>query len=495
MFSLSLMKTIIIGAGVGSLGLSIRLALQGHEVEVYEANDYPGGKLHQFELGRFRFDGGPSLFTMPQYMTELFELAGRHPKDYFEYDKLDEACRYFWEDGTQLKGYSDPKRFTEEASQVLGVPSEVIQEYFDYAENIYQHSGKIFLEKSLHKMDTWLSKETLASMLKIAQFDLFKSMNRANKIRLGEPHLVQLFNRFATYNGSNPYRAPGILNVIPWFEHGFGTFAPKGGMIEIPNSLHRLAKDLGVKFHFNAPVDEITYNKRKAKGIKSGGNIFQADTVVSNADVFFTYKKLLPNLKAPEKKLNQERSSSAVVFYWGLHKSFDELGLHNILFSDNYKSEFESIFDKKELPEDPTVYINISSKTNSSDAPDGGENWFVMINAPSHTGQDWDSETQKLKARVIKKINRILKCDVSKLIVEERIWTPQGIEEDTRSYQGALYGTSSNDQMAAFLRHPNFSNLLDNLYFCGGSVHPGGGIPLALLSAKITAEMITHGQA
>ncbi|MDA7744724.1 hypothetical protein N8911_01355, partial [bacterium] len=166
-------------------------------------------------------------------------------------------------------------------------------------------------------------------------------------------------------------------------------------------------------------------------------------------------------------------------------------GILRMILKD-YKQEFKEIFDENRLPTDPTVYINISSKSNPNDAPKGSENWFVMVNAPAHIGQDWKSDVGALKERVIQKINNQLDTDIRPLIRQEKIWTPEGIEEDTRSYQGALYGTSSNDQMAAFLRHPNFSSKIKNLYFCGGSVHPGGGIPLALLSAKITSEMIIN---
>jgi len=491
-FSLYKMKVIIIGAGIGSISLSIRLANEGYDVHVFEANDYAGGKLHSFQLSEYRFDGGPSLFTMPHYVTELFDLVGKNPNDFFEFEKLDESCRYFWEDGTRLTGYSDPNAFAQEVQDKLGVSSMVLIDYFNYSKNIYDHSGKIFLEKSLHKAATWLSKDTFNSLVRIGQFDLFKSMNQANEDRIKEPHLVQLFNRFATYNGSNPYKAPGILNVIPWFEHGFGTFAPKGGMQEIPKSLQKLAENLGVSFHFNSLVQEVIVENGKAIGVRVNDMIVSSEIVASNADVYFTYKRLMKGQPAPEKTLKQESSSSAVVFYWGVQKSFDELSLHNILFSKDYKQEFKEIFDENRLPTDPTVYINISSKSNPNDAPKGSENWFVMVNAPAHRGQDWKSDVGGLKERVIQKINNQLDTDIRPLIRQEKIWTPEGIEEDTRSYQGALYGTSSNDQTAAFLRHPNFSSKIKNLYFCGGSVHPGGGIPLALLSAKITSEMIIN---
>ncbi|MDA7810656.1 phytoene desaturase, partial [Flavobacteriaceae bacterium] len=212
--------------------------------------------------------------------------------------------------------------------------------------------------------------------------------------------------------------------------------------------------------------------------------------VISNMDVVPTYNKLLNGQPSPKKILNQERSSSAIIFYWGVKKEFKNLDLHNILFSDNYKEEFDSIFEKKEIHKDPTIYINITSKEISGDAPLNCENWFVMINAPNNSGQDWESITNELRKNVINKINRVLKTDIKQYIEKEKIYTPINLENNTQSYLGSLYGSSSNNKMSAFLRHPNFSNDILNLYFCGGSVHPGGGIPLCLLSAKIVSNLI-----
>ena len=183
-------------------------------------------------------------------------------------------------------------------------------------------------------------------------------------------------------------------------------------------------------------------------------------------------------------------TGSAVIFYWGINRIFDQLDLHNIFFSQDYKSEFEAIFNQKKPSDDFTVYVNITSKDVPTDAPKGGENWFVMINTPADHGQDWDQIKNKLREKTIAKLNRILKVDLNALIQEEEVLTPPLIEQKTSSHLGALYGSSSNDKMAAFLRHPNFSSKIKNLYFCGGSVHPGGGIPLCLLSAKIAADLI-----
>jgi phytoene dehydrogenase-like protein len=207
-------------------------------------------------------------------------------------------------------------------------------------------------------------------------------------------------------------------------------------------------------------------------------------------DIYHTYKKLLPNEKHPEHLLKQEKSSSALIFYWGINTSFEQLNLHNILFSNDYKREFEGISGAKALYDDPTVYINITSKYCKTDAPQGMENWFVMVNVPHDNGQPWEQLVATCRANIIKKISKILKCDISTHIIEEANWTPPGIEQLTSSFKGALYGNASNNKMAAFLRHRNQSKDFKNLFFCGGSVHPGGGIPLCLLSAKIVADLV-----
>ena len=305
-----------------------------------------------------------------------------------------------------------------------------------------------------------------------------------------EPHLVQFYDRFATYNGSNPYQTPGMMTLIQHLEQHYGTFVPEKGMVDVTNSLVALAKRKGVQFHFNTAVEEIVIEHQLASGIQVNGTIHKADVVVSNMDVVPTYRHLMPTQKAPEKSLQQERSSSAVIFYWGIDRSFPDLDLHNIFFSDNYQAEFDAIFRDKTLFDDPTVYVNITAKDVHGDAPAGKENWFVMVNAPHDTGQDWDALSKTLKKQVLDKLNRNLTVDLANHIEEEWVLTPPLIADKTASFTGALYGAASNNRMAAFLRHPNFSRHISGLYFCGGSVHPGGGIPLCLLSAKIVADLV-----
>jgi phytoene dehydrogenase-like protein len=216
-----------------------------------------------------------------------------------------------------------------------------------------------------------------------------------------------------------------------------------------------------------------------------------ADLVVSNADVYFTYLNLLSEPSKAQQILQQERSSSALIFYWGIKKEFPQLSLHNIFFTENYEAEFAHLFDVKIPFNDPTVYINITSVCEPGiQAPAGKQNWFVMVNVPANTGQDWAAITASVKKEVLAKLERMLGEPIESLIETEKILDPLLIEANTASYQGSLYGTSSNAPMAAFLRHPNFSKQYKGLYFVGGSVHPGGGIPLCLKSAEIMSNLV-----
>jgi phytoene desaturase len=483
-------KAIVIGSGVAGLATACRLRHQGFSVQVFEANSRPGGKLGIINGKQYRFDSGPSLFTLPQLVDQLISDCGKAPKDYFRYFKKDTACHYFWEDGSHLEASGDKYTFAAEAEKQLGEKPENVIKYLEEAEYIYQHTNPVFLEKSLHKVSTYLNATTLNSLFRIHKLKLMGTLHAANAKAFDTDKMVQLFDRFATYNGSSPYLTPGVMSSIPHLEHNIGTFYPKGGMVSIAESLHKLGKDLGVEFYFNTPVEEILVEKGEAKGIRISDKEIYADMVISNMDVVPTYRKLLAKHPAPEKTLAQARSSSALIFYWGIKDEFPQLDLHNIFFSDNYKAEFASIFENETVFEDPTVYVNVSCKEDRSDAPEGCENWFVMINVPGNTGQDWDKIINEVRENTLAKLSRILNRNISDLIEFEEILDPRTIESKTSSYQGSLYGAGSNDTMSAFLRHPNFTKKIKNLYFCGGSVHPGGGIPLCLLSAQITANII-----
>lgn len=482
-------KAIIIGSGVAGLASAIRLAVKGFDVVVYEKNSYPGGKLSAFTKEGYVFDAGPSLFTNPQLIEELFTLANEPIEEYFTYTQLPNTCIYFYPDGTNFTVPANQEAFAQLLQQQLGENKEQVLTYLKTSQNLYNHLGSLFLNHSLHKAKTFLNKAVLKALATVKLSHLTKSLHQYNS-QFSNPKTTQLFNRFATYNGSNPYKAPAMLSLIPHLEHGIGTYYPNGGMISITNALYKLALKKGVQFQFNTLVQRIIYHNKQVKGVVVNNKNQYANIVVSNMDVYFTYKNLLQLPTKAQKVLKQERSSSALIFYWGIKQEFPQLGLHNILFSSNYQQEFESIFNRKTFYANPTVYINITSTQQKNEfAPTGCQNWFVMVNVPANSGQNWEQLIPKYRQAIIEKINTQLKTNIEALIAVEEILSPQTIEAKTQSFMGSLYGTSSNSKLAAFLRHPNFSNI-KGLYFVGGSVHPGGGIPLCLQSAKIVSNLI-----
>ena len=306
----------IIGSGISGLSASIRLSNMGYEVEVFEANDYPGGKLTSFKLGEYRFDAGPPLFTMPEYVDELFHICKENPRDFFNYKKKDIICKYYWQDGKKLTAYSEKDKFFDEVYSEFGVSKKVLNSYLDKAKKKYDLTSDLFLKKSLHKLNTFLSFKTIKALSKLSIFEIGKTLSEVNESVLKEPHLVQFYNRYATYNGSSPYSTPGIMTVIQHLESHYGTYIPEGGMHNITKSLYDLARRNGVKFNFNNFVNEIILKKNKAVGLLVDGKKLPFDIVVSNMDIYPTYEKLLPKIKLPNNIKTQERSSSAVIFYW-----------------------------------------------------------------------------------------------------------------------------------------------------------------------------------
>ncbi len=484
-------KAIIIGSGVAGIASAIRLAVLGLEVSVYEKNSYPGGKLSAFKKNSFHFDAGPSLFTQPQNIEELFTLANEPIENYFAYSKLNKACKYFFKNGTVINAYTNVEAFATELSEKVNEPTKNVHTYLSRSEKLYNNIADIFLHYSLHKKSTWFHPRIFRGLKSFKFSYLFKTMAVYNK-QFAAKETQQIFNRFATYNGSSPYKAPAMLSLIPHLEQTEGAFYPQGGMISITNALYKLAIKKGVQFYFNASVQKIICPDNKAIGIVVNNQNIAADIIISNSDIYLTYKNLLGNNTAANKVLKQERSSSALVFYWGINKVFSQLELHNIFFTEDYAAEFNHIFKQKKLYSDPTVYINITSKQEAEHAPTNCENWFVMINVPANTLYSVEEMKAKAKKNIFSKLNSLLHTDIEQYIITEEVLHPQSIETNTGSYLGSLYGTSSNSMMAAFFRHPNYTTHIKNLYCCGGSVHPGGGIPLCLKSAKIVSNLIQH---
>ena len=481
-------EVIVIGSGVGGLAAAIRLAKLGNKVTVYEKNEFIGGKVHTRNFSGYRYDMGPSVFTEPHLIEALIAL-GIDQKP-FEYHALPESFRYFFPDGTSYTLPTGTEATIKVLANEFDENPQRVRAYLKRLKKNYEVLKPVFIETTLHRFAHLFNKHLIPAILHIPRYGLLTTMNGFSRRFFKHPKSIQLMNRYATYNGSDPYKTPGLLSIIAHLELNEGIYFPKGGMVSITQRLAEAARSLGVMFHTNSPVESIEVTNGRVVGVRVNNSLVPASSVVSNADAHFTYESLMPSVKRSKKILNQELSSSAVVFYWGIIREFSNLGVHNMFFATDYQAEFKAIFDTKTLMEDPSIYVHISSKAESSDAPLGCENWFVMVNAPINIGQDWTALVAQLRKNVLNKLSAFLGLDIEPFIETEYINDPLRLQQVYNGKGGSIYGNSSNSALAAFYRHPNHAPSVKGVYFAGVTVHPGGGIPLAVSGAKIIERMV-----
>lgn len=483
-------KTIaVIGGGISGMAAAARLAAAGYRVTLFEGAGELGGKLTDYRWQDFRFDKGPSLFTMPEELNDLFAVCGKRLDDYLQYDRLELVTRYFYPDGTRVDAWSEPERFAAELEQQVGESKSKVLRYLERAKLMYETTAPVFLHRSLHDWQNLMRFSTFLKVLRIPWLGVTTTMHRFNKSWFKSERTIQLFNRFATYNGSDPYRAPATLNLIAHIELNKGAFYPHGGMIAIRNAMAQLLHELGVEVKLNTKISRILEQYEKVTGIVAGNEHLLCDEVVSAIDIMQVEKQLMPQPYQNKERLKTELSTSAIIFHWAIKGQYAQLDLHNIFFSSHYRQEFEQLKQGK-ITDDPTIYVYVSNKSQAADAPEGHENWFVMVNTPPHTHQDWQSMVDKVRQYAHDTLSKALHCDTRSLLLHEHVTNPLDLERNTGSVGGSIYGPASNNKWAAFLRQANRHSQLKGLYFVGGSVHPGGGIPLCLLSAKITTELM-----
>ena len=460
------MKSVaIVGAGIGGLSSAARLARMGYKVDVYEKNECAGGKASEkrskTSAGTFRWDCGPSLVTMPHILRDLFSFCGEQLEEHLVLKPLDPACRYFWTDGTVI-----------DEDETLWKHPDVLA-YLEYAKGLYETSAPLYLEKA--PRDWWknLAQGLFSNIQHLPKFIPTQSLAGLNRSFLGDPYICQIFDRFATYNGSSPFKTLSTFSIIPYIESTFGAWYPQGGVARIPCEIEKLARKEGATFHFNTEITDLCN--------------LDADITLCNGDIITAYRTWLPECSTGKDIAEYDLSSSGYVMLLAVKKKFERLLHHNIFFSDHYGQEFDDLFNNRSLPSEPTIYIAVTSKSApGGDAPEGCENWFVMVNSPAaipfHT-EDYD---EVIFRRLEKFGIHLTQND----ILDREIITPADFSKRHNAWQGSLYGWASHSVPTALFRPSMQHPYRQDLYFTGGTTHPGGGIPLALLSGKIASEII-----
>lgn len=485
-------KICVIGAGLGGLSAACLLASKGHDVAVFEKNEKPGGKINQIRAKGFRFDTGPSLLTMPFILEEFFSRCSADLSEYLSIKPVDPICRYFFSDGTTFDCHQQLEKNLKEIKKFAPADTDNYQNFLRYSGDLYDKTKEAFLFNPLFNLKD-LGKLNLIDFLKI---DAFETVSKRVDDYVESPYLRQFFKRFSTYNGSSPYQAPATLNIIPHVELSLGGYYVRGGMYKIVEALVKLAEESGVRFYFNTEIKQIQCDKRQVHSLlTASGQTHPADIVISNSDASETYLNLVDDESLPGSKKKTVRSlepsCSGFVLFLGIDKKYEHLSHHNIFFSADYKKEFKQIFEDKVMPDDPTIYIANTSATDSDHAPPDSTNLFVLINAPYLSDRyDWQKNKRQYTDFIVSELENRGLSGLQKAIVYQSTTTPVDFYEKYRSNKGSIYGTSSNDKLAAFLRPRNKSRHIEGLYLAGGSTHPGGGIPLVILSAFNALELI-----
>jgi phytoene desaturase len=492
-FSTAEHPIVVIGAGIGGLSAAIRLAAQGHAVHIYEQQSYVGGKMNEIRADGFRWDTGPSVITMRHVFEDLFTTVGKRLEDYLTLIPIEPLTRYFYPDGVQIDATSDISRMAAQLAALDERDVEGYLGYLAYAARLHRITGKVFI---------YDDPPTLASLAHVPiwdalRIDPFRSMNAAIRSYIHSPHLRQLLGRFATYVGASPYRAPATLNVIAHIELTGGVWYPQGGVYAIARALERLAIELGVQIHTGSLVRQIVVEAGIATGVLlADGTQIDASAVIANVDVATVYEKMLTADALPisrrQRLITQQTSASGFIMLLGIEGQHPHLAHHNIFFSNDYRREFNDIFRRGVPPDDPTIYVAITAKHDTQDAPPGCENWFVLVNAPPLSDKfDWTVNAPSYRALVLERLASF-GVDVRGQIRSERVMTPLDLQRLTGARRGALYGLSSNNPLTAFQRPHNRDPHIQRLYNVGGTTHPGGGVPMVMLSGAVVARLLAQ---
>ena len=488
-------KIVVIGAGLGGISAAISLKAKGFEVAIYEKNSHLGGKLNQLKTQGFSFDLGPSIYTLPEIFDRLFEMHQKKRQDYYQICPVTPHWRNFFPDGKTIDLYYRPEEMAAELRAKLDEQSvQELQKFLAYSRQQYDYSARGYFEKGLDTLWDFFKFYGPFGMNK--NFDYQHTMAETIANYFTSPYLRDIFEYFIKYVGSSAYQAPGYMNLMPHIQFHYDLWYAPGGMYQVANGLTKLLHDLQIPVYLDKEVVTIITKGKRVEGIKTKtGDTILADGVVSNMEVIPTYQKLLQEKSGFLKKLDKfEPACSGIVLHLGVNRIYPQLAHHNFFYSQNQKKHFETVFVKKQLPDDPTIYLVAPTRTDPSQAPSGHDNIKILPHIPYlYSGNTFTNEDYlQLKERVLIKLESMGLTDLRQHIVVEDFWTPIDIQKKYYSNGGAIYGVVSDWKKNWGFKAPKKSGRYQNLFFVGGSVNPGGGMPMVILSGQKVADLIAQ---
>ncbi|NCB24986.1 MAG: phytoene desaturase [Bacteroidia bacterium] len=494
-------KVFVIGAGIGGLSAAIRLQQAGYQVEIYEQEDMPGGKMHQIKAEGHTFDVGPTLVMMPSVYRELFELAGRNPDDYIPMTKLEPMYEVYFK-GNPFRHYtisSDLVSLMKLAESKGPINAKGFLSYISAIYERYQVAFEHFITRPFRKPSDIYNPFMLRQALKLKTFD---SADHMMASFMPDKDLQQMLSFQTLYIGVSPQKGPSLYNIIPMIELLYGVWFIKGGMHTMATQMARLFEELGGAIHYNAHVDKILTKGKKVQGIKVGDNEIDAPYIICNADFPYAMTELIdePSVRGkytPEKINHMDYSCSCLVFYWGIDGTFPELAAHTFIISEDLTDNLNSIFDGRKIS-DPSIYLHIPSQVDPDMAPEGKSSFYVLIPVSelitSH--YEWNDETvDYYRQKAFETLAELPGLSgIRHLVSIERIFTPKDFERHFSAYRGATFGLQPTLRQSNHWRPQAKSMQCKGLYFTGSSTHPGAGVPIVLQSGKICAEELRRDE-
>lgn len=488
-------KVTVIGGGLGGISAAISLASrrETYEITLVEKNKHLGGKLNALEKDGFSFDLGPSILTMPHIFEELFNMHGKKMEEYVPISRVEPHWRNFFEDGKVLDLESDIEKMKQEPSCLSESEVSDLRTFMDYSKELYEFSDAVYFKNQSEKLLDIFRHYNPFKIL--GKSDYFSTMDQGVRKRIKNEYMVDILNFFVKYVGSSPYDAPAILNLLPYIQWEFGLWYVDGGMYNLAKGLEKLASEVGVQILKETEVTGITREGSRITGVElNGAGTIDTDIVVSNMEVIPFYEKISKESDDSIKPYREKYgpACSGFALHLGVDREYEQLRHHNFFFSKDPETHFRKIFHERGLAKDPTIYLVAPMKTDKSQGPKGCEVIKILPHIPVVDDENpfTEAEYQAYRENILMKLERMGLTDLRKHIVTEELWTPETIRDMYYSNRGAIYGVVSDKEKNKGFKTPKRSEFYSNLFFVGGSVNPGGGMPMVALSGQQVVDQI-----
>ncbi len=482
---------LVIGAGLGGIVAAARLARSGYRVTVLEKNATPGGRCNQFTRDGHRFDVGPTLFLMPEVFAETYAALGTRMEDHLDLQRIDPTYAVRFDDGTKISLTSDMNSMQQQLEAIEPGSFSGLMRYLAEGHLHYHTSLRRFVGRNFYSYLDYFSLKNLPLLFQLKA--LVKHYSNIGHY-FSSPRLKEAFTFQNMYLGLSPYDAPATYSLLQYTEMAGGVWFPMGGLYRVIETLTAIAERQGVQFRFKTPVERIDVAGGRATGVTlKDGSRLDADVVIANADLPYVYRELLPDKAEADGLDRLKYTCSAIMFYWGVNKVYPQLGTHNVFLCGDYRTSFERIFNDHTLPDEPSFYVHAPARVDPSSAPQGQDTLFVLVpvgHLDANAPQDWEALKRRARNWVLQRLNREGITDLEQNTKFEVTYTPREWKTLYNLAKGSGFSLSHNFMQVGYLRPQNRHRRYRNLYFCGGSTHPGTGLPIVLISARLTTERI-----